>query len=113
MPSGNMSKAQVATACGEIILFTILGYYALKFIVNVLDPTNKQKADARNLVSINKLIYLYQNECTHLFAMFYQSYTASINHVAMLISLAFFAAVIAFMVPPHIMCFLSVCIYNS
>lgn len=50
MPSGNISKAQIATACGEIILFTVLGYYALKFIVNALDPTNKQKSEAKKTV---------------------------------------------------------------
>jgi len=45
MPSG----PNIAAACGEILLFTILGYYALKFIVGVLDPTNKQKAEAKKL----------------------------------------------------------------
>ena len=46
MPPG----ANIAAACGEILLFTILGYYALKFIVGVLDPTNKQKTEAKKLV---------------------------------------------------------------
>jgi len=45
MPSG----PNIAAACGEILLFTILGYYALKFIVGVLAPTNKQKAEAKKL----------------------------------------------------------------
>ena len=52
MPPGNISKTQLVTACGEILLFTILGYYALKFIVSALDPTNKQKAEARKMVCI-------------------------------------------------------------
>lgn len=52
MPSGNISKTQVAAACGEIILITVLGYYALKFIVNALDPTNRQRAEAKKMVCI-------------------------------------------------------------
>ena len=50
MPSGNISKAQIAAACGEVLLFSVLGYYALKFIVNALDPTSKQKAEAKKVV---------------------------------------------------------------
>ncbi len=50
MPSGNISKVQIAAACGEVLLFSVLGYYALKFIVNALDPTSKQKAEAKKVV---------------------------------------------------------------
>ena len=51
MPSTRVSNTQIATACGEMLLFVVVGYYALKFIVNALDPTNKQKTEAKKLVS--------------------------------------------------------------
>ncbi|XP_065051359.1 outer mitochondrial transmembrane helix translocase-like isoform X2 [Rhopilema esculentum] len=49
MPSTRISNTQIATACGEMLLFVVVGYYALKFIVNALDPTNKQKTEAKKL----------------------------------------------------------------
>lgn len=44
---GPPNSTQIAAACGEILFFTIIGYYTLKFILGKLDPTNKQKTEAK------------------------------------------------------------------
>ena len=57
---GPPNSTQIAAACGEILFFTIIGYYTLKFILGKLDPTNKQKTEAKICVRISSINHLVQ-----------------------------------------------------
>ena len=56
--SGRPTGGQLAVLGIEILLISVMSYYGMKWLVNVLDPTNKQKEVARKQVFIWFLEYL-------------------------------------------------------
>lgn len=47
------SSGQIAAIGVELLLFTVISFYGIKWLAKILDPTSKQKESAKKQVSFH------------------------------------------------------------